>query len=704
MTTRPLAVPFRRVVRLALTLAALVSAFGTAAARAQGTDGYTLEPVSATTQTVRPGPLTLEARVRSPFGTPSGDFLVRWRVVATTAGATGGGQQYSASDGITRASFRIPRSGRTTIEADLFGQIVLFEIRTSQSTGTPAPTPVPDTLVLEPAGATALELTLGERGTVAIRLTFSDGRPAPGFDVRFAVESSPGSPGVGRSDQTVTTGADGVAAATFGFSTAGRTTIRASLPNARIQPEPPSILFTVDTASLGTLDPSRQSYLSIGEALDAICLDVFVEGGQQRPQPQPTPLCVYMTGTLDEESERADAMRAFSPTGIGSLGTSSLAGLEQQRGSIQSRLAALRGGALRGAVDQIALDLGGTRLSSEMIAAASADRHSLERFAGRLESSFARLYAGLDAEDAPATATAPEIAALRDRPWGFFVTGRLSQGERDETGEETGFDFDTVGLTVGVDRAVGANGFVGLALSSLGGETELTGDGGELDTDALAATLYLIREGEKGYLQGTLSAGRDEFAQRRNLDLPEIGRLVARADFEGDQLGATLELGRSVDGRAGSLTFFARGNWARAEIDGFREEGAEATIPGTGFGVVDFGLEVEAQTVESLLGEAGVDWGRAISTGSGLIIPQLTATWAHEFDDDPQAVAARFLADASGATFQVFTDEPDRDWLTLSGALRFQFLWGSLFVAYDHDLLRDDFEMRTVNAGLRFEF
>lgn len=86
------------------------------------------------------------------------------------------------------------------------------------------------------------------------------------------------------------------------------------------------------------------------------------------------------------------------------------------------------------------------------------------------------------------------------------------------------------------------------------------------------------------------------------------------------------------------------------------------------------------------------------------MIPQLTATWSHEFEDDPRAVAARFLADTSGATFEVFTDEPDADWLTLSGALRFQFLWGSFFVSYDHELLRDDLEIRTANAGLRFEF
>lgn len=708
MPTRRSASPPRRAVgsagRLLIAWILGLALSTSAALVAQTSDGYTIRAVSAPEQTVRPGPIDLTAQVLDPNGGGVGDFEVRWRVAETTAGAYGGGQDISGQGGFTRASFRIPRSGQTRIEARLFDQVATFVIVSRVGGDNPSPPTDPraQRLNLAPAGPTQLALTVGDRGTTAVRVTFDDGRPAAGVEVRFAVESSPGSPGVGRSDQTVRSGPDGLAAASFGFSTAGRTTIRATLPGGQHAPEPPSILFTVDAASLGTLDPSRQSYRSVGEALDAICLDVFVANGQQRPQPDPTPLCVYMTGTLDEGSERADAMRAFSPTGIGSMATTSLAGLEQQRGSIQSRLAALRGGALRSAVDQIALEIDGTRLSGDLLAAAGEDARARQRFTTQLEEAFLRLYAGLDAQEAPATA--PAVAPLRERPWGFFVTGRLSRGEHDSTGEETGFDFDTSGLTIGIDRAVGSNGFVGLALSSIGSQTDLADNGGELEADALAATLYLIREGTKGYVQATLSAGRDEFSQRRTLDLPELGRLEAHADFDGDQLGGTLEFGRSIDGRAGSLTFFARGNWARAEIDGFREEGAVATIPGTDFGPVDFGLEVDAQEVESLLGEAGLDWGRAISTGAGLVIPQLTATWVHEFEDDPQAVTARFLADRTGSSFEIFTDEPDRDWLTASAALRFQFLWGSLFVAYDHDFLRDDFEMRTVNAGLRFEF
>ncbi len=648
-------------------------------------------------------------RVRLTACTPVIGAPVDWQIVSSTAGATGAGVSLTNNQGIAERRFRFPGAGTTVVRA-VTGTVTSIVVQytvisTLAPPPPPGPTPGGGNFDLQLVGSAQQSLILGDRGSTSARVVDANGRPVAGIGLLFAVETSPGSPGVGRSNQTVVTGADGIATASFGFSTAGRTTIRVVAGDSRVILTPGSILYTFDTASLGALRPERRSYRSLGEALDAVCLDVFVDAGGQRPTPRPTPLCVYMTGTLTSRAQRADAMVALTSTGLGSQATTALAGMEQQTGSIQSRLSALRGGALRGAVDQVALEIDGVTLDGELLASARAADRLDELFGDRLDGAFARLYAGLDAQDAPVSTDLSAAAPVRDRPWGFFVTGRLTQGEQEESVEETGFDFDTVGATIGVDRAVGANGFFGVALSSLANETDLLFGGGTLDSDAFSVTLYAIREGEKGYFQATASAGSSQFDQSRRISLPVVGALTASADFDGEQLGATIEFGRSIDGRAGSLTFFARGSFANATIDGFSETGATATIPGTGFGVVDFGLEVGEQEIDSLLGEAGLDWGRAFSTGSGLVIPQLAVTWTREFEDGAVETRARFLGDqAAGSSFFVFGDEPDTDWLTASASLRFQFLWGSLFVAYDQELMRDDLETRTVNAGLRFEF
>jgi uncharacterized protein YhjY with autotransporter beta-barrel domain len=669
----------------------------------------TLTALNASSISLRAGGSRL-LRVRLDLGgVPGADQTLLWEVVSTTAGAWGPASSVTDSAGVASATFRFPRPGVTTIrvswaQAPTGVPPVIYTITSTAVPPPPPPPPGETRFTIAPVSPGQVSLVLGDRYGLQVRLVGSSGQPVSGVPVKFAVESTAGSPGVGRSDQTVATGSDGVATATFGFSTAGRVTIRASSGDAAFVFDPESVVFTIDVSSLGTLTPERQTWRTAGEALDAICLDVFVdENGEPRPVPQPTPLCVYMTGTLTTQEERTEAIHSFSATGLGSQATTALAGVEQQTASIQSRLAALRGGALRGAVDRIALVVDGVEISTDALAEARAQRGRSDLFSTRLEDSFARLYAGLDAQETPAQEPAAAPPAQRERPWGFFATGRLTTGSRDAGVEEDGFDFDSVGATVGIDRAVSANGFLGAAVSGLSNETTLEGAGGSLDAESWGLTLYGIREGEKGYFQLTATYGQSRFDQRRLLPMPAIGDLTARAEFDGDQLAADLELGRSFDGRAGSLTFFVRGGWARATIDGFTEQGAVAELPG--FGAVDFGLEVGDQELESLLGAAGLDWGKAFSIRGGLVIPQLTATWSHEFDDDAQAVSARFLGDQSaGSSFFVFTDDPDRDWLTAAAALRFQFLWGSVFVAYDQEVLRDDLDLSTVNAGLRFEF
>jgi uncharacterized protein YhjY with autotransporter beta-barrel domain len=689
-----------------------VAALAATAAPAAAQQGFELLPVSATTQSLSAGrALQLRVQLLDPSGLPFPGQPIAWRVASSDAGAYGPSQSITDSNGVAVARFHFPQAGTTVVEASYGGLAPVQFTVVSTAVAPPPPRPSPP-LVLTAVGATERSLVLGDRDEFGVLVSYESGGPAAGVEVLFAIESSPGSPGVGRSDQTLVTDSSGVARASYGFSTAGRVEIRVSVPNAQVPVTPDSILFTVEVASLGSLTPERNTYRTAGEALDQVCRDVFVDSaGNQRPEPRPTPLCVYMTGTLQDREQRAEAVRTLTNTGLGSQSTTALSGIELQTGAVQSRLAALRGGGLRSAAGQIALQIDGVGLSNGTFAGVREQDARRDLFEDRLERSFARLYAGLDADSEPAGGTAeepaeaPQIAPRRERPWGFFVTGRLTRGKRVEGAEETGFDFDTKGATLGFDRAVSANGFLGLALSGLRNTTDLRGGGGTLDGDSVSATFYAIHEGEKGYVQLTASYGRTRFDQKRPVALPVVGTLEARAEFDGDQLASTLELGRSIDGSAGSLTFFARGSWARASIDGFRETGAVATIPGSGFGPVDFGLEVADQRLDSLLGEGGLDWGKAISVAHGLVIPQLTVTWAHEFDHDAQRVRARFLGDtAAGSSFFVFTDPPDRDWLTASAALRFQFLWGSFFVSYDHDFQRADLETSTYNAGLRFEF
>jgi uncharacterized protein YhjY with autotransporter beta-barrel domain len=678
-----------------LALGWLLAALATTAPAAAQTTEFVLEPVGATAfdLDLEQPTFTLRVRLLGAPGQPIGGTGIAWTATRGTGRVTPNSTSSTTnSQGEATATFTATAAGTIEISAvaERGSNTVRFRIEAIST----APPPPPQSRVssLQAVTPSPLALVLGDQQLFQVRVLDQDGQPLAGIGLTWAVEQHPGAPSGPNS--TTASDAAGIATGTFGFPVTGRTVIAVSY--AGVTP----VRFGVDTGSLGELAPGSQSYRSVGAAFDAICAEVF-----STPTPDATPLCVFMTGTLSTRSQRSDAVEELTATGLGAQTSAATAGLAGQLDAIASRLSALRGGALRQSLGQIALSLDGGTVTDGLLAAARADAARREAFGLRLEQQLVRLYAGLDSGDAPAAAPAAAAEPKRDRPWGFFVNGRLSQGERDRGVDETGFDFDTTGLTLGFDRAVGANSFFGVALSALDNQTDLADAGGELDVSGLALTLYGIWEaGDNGYFQATATYGQNQYEQARRMELPVVGTLVARADFDGDQLAGTLEGGWSWDGARGTATLFGRGSYAAAEVDAFRETGATASLPGTGFGAVDFGIAVEAQELTSLVGEVGVDFARVFQFSRGLFVPQLNASYLHEFDDDAQRIRGRFLGDiAAASSFDIYTDAPDRDFFNVGASLRLQFLWGSLFVAYDRELDRDDFDLETFNAGLRFE-
>jgi outer membrane lipase/esterase len=96
-------------------------------------------------------------------------------------------------------------------------------------------------------------------------------------------------------------------------------------------------------------------------------------------------------------------------------------------------------------------------------------------------------------------------------------------------------------------------------------------------------------------------------------------------------------------------------NYRDTRIDGFRESG------GTGVE-----LAYENQNIVSLTTQAGVYASIAISTGMGVIVPQTTVEYVHEFLDDQRTVGFRFVQDLRRRKFLYQTDPPDRDYVNVA--------------------------------------
>ena len=116
-------------------------------------------------------------------------------------------------------------------------------------------------------------------------------------------------------------------------------------------------------------------------------------------------------------------------------------------------------------------------------------------------------------------------------------------------------------------------------------------------------------------------------------------------------------------------------------------------------------LALDSQTFTSFTSDLGVEVARAISTSSGVWIPQLRIGWVHEFENGQEQVGARFVNDINNQPLFVLTQTPDRNYADLSIGVSAQFAGGrSAFLSYNTLLGYEDVTYNAINAGVRLEF
>lgn len=347
-----------------------------------------------------------------------------------------------------------------------------------------------------------------------------------------------------------------------------------------------------------------------------------------------------------------------------------------QIGNLDQRLRTLRGG---GGGERVQIDLGllgpGGRLPLAALPglAASADAADLER----------------------------ELGADFDR-WGAFVTGTVGRG-RSRSGGAVEFDYSLGSLSAGIDYRIGSRAIVGLALGLNRDDSDFAGGRGTLDSRGSSlsayASLWLPRE---IYLDASLVRGRMSFDLERRIAYTLGGTRIdqrAYADTDGDQLGASLALGRDFARGALSYGTYLRGQWSRIDYEPF-EEALIAGQPG-------FGLGLRARSprwnsLEAILG------GRAsyvMSRSWGILTPSLLLEYSREFRDDPSRLELSFIHDPTSTVFGQSAASIDRSYVNFGFGVSALWPGGrAAFLQYERRLLDDRIQHWTLSLGGRIEF
>ena len=292
--------------------------------------------------------------------------------------------------------------------------------------------------------------------------------------------------------------------------------------------------------------------------------------------------------------------------------------------------------------------------------------------------------------------------------WGIFISGRAVFGDKDPTSAERGYDFNTAGLTIGVDYRFTNEFVAGVAFGYSDNNVNIQGNSGRLDTKGLTFTVYgSWYPTDNFYLDGSVSSGSNDYEQRRTVDyqLSEIGVSVSETfgtGYDGDQTGFTFGSGYDFNknGWVFGPTLFVE--YIDIGIDAYDEKLVDSG--GTGF-TLGWATHIKKQAYESLIPSIGFQFSKAYSRAWGVIVPQGRVAWAKELKNDNTIISGYFLGDQGQVNFNLLTDALDEDFFRAGLGFSAMFRNNkSAFLMIDGDFGRDLLSVYYINAGFRWEF
>jgi outer membrane autotransporter protein len=303
--------------------------------------------------------------------------------------------------------------------------------------------------------------------------------------------------------------------------------------------------------------------------------------------------------------------------------------------------------------------------------------------------------------------------------WGAWISGRVIFGKKDYTTNQIDYDFDTAGLTFGLDYRFNDEFVAGVAVGYANTSADIGRSDGDLDTKGYSVSLYgTYFHSDRFYLAGSLGYGGNRYDQRRNVkyDLGPANSANATfnvdqtmaADYDGTQFSVAINGGWDFNRNGWTFGPTIGVSYADVSVDGYDERLIRTNVSGYTLG---WAVHIDDQTYESLQPSIGFEFSKAVSASWGVFIPQGYVNVISELKDGSRTITGRFLGDTSPEItglpndFALQTDDFEetfaRAGLGFGLVLRNN---KSAFLMVDGDLGRDLLQTWYINAGFRWQF
>lgn len=270
--------------------------------------------------------------------------------------------------------------------------------------------------------------------------------------------------------------------------------------------------------------------------------------------------------------------------------------------------------------------------------------------------------------------------------WSVFIEGTGGSASVDGDGNASGYDFDSMGVTVGADKRVSDNLAIGV-LGAYGRSDANLINGGSIEAESFKGAVYATAFKGGFFVDGLLGAGVNSYDTRRS-------SLLGYADGSPDgwELNAMVNTGYDLRRGNWTLTPTASLAYTRVDLNSFNETGSLTP------------LSYPDQHQDSLRSEVGARLAYRAVLGSVVIRPQVRLAWQHEFMDSTLSMNSNFIG-STGSGFTVNGPEMDRDRALLSAGISAQITpTVNIYGFYDGYIGNSDYRSNQISAGLKVDF
>ena len=209
-------------------------------------------------------------------------------------------------------------------------------------------------------------------------------------------------------------------------------------------------------------------------------------------------------------------------------------------------------------------------------------------------------------------------------PVGTWIGGMIRSGAQDGRNGGADIDFETDGLSTGIDYRISDAFVIGAGFGYGKDENAIGNDGSRVDGDARAVAVYASYHPGRWYLDALLGYQSLDYDLRRYVTATD-GLVNGKRD--GSQAFASVSVGADIVRDNMLLTPYARLDVAQARLDAYSEAGDPI-----------YALSFDEMDVDTTTGNLGmrVDW--QLDQAWGRFTPQLRLEYQHDFSGRSDAV------------------------------------------------------------------